>query len=230
MDMQIRFSNSQGEPMSGGVPPVILSTGALSVGATLTVGAREYDVVSSSFALDKGVLSNEVVLREVKRSFVADLSQDSKQWVGTVMFIGSIVLLLFGYALYVRDREWFDGAVGAGLRWGIPVAIIGAGMTISNLIDKTYLKKRPSFWGLYLYFVFAWGGVWIAFFWAAFFAPPQSLEVFPADYANYVTYFRNVFDPIQPVLAAILGWLSLALGFIGLESFGKLLGAIKGKS
>lgn len=206
---------------AGGIPYV-----ALPKGATLIVDDRRYDVVSTSYALQGTDLSHKIVLREIKPSFVAHLSDENRHTVGTIMFVMSVVVILVGYLYLQANPQSGTAATGAFLRWGIPALIAIMGFVIGNAVDNAYLDKKPTLWGLYLYFAFSYGGLWVAFFWLIYFAPPKNLESM-AEYANYVAYFRGVFDPVQPVLAAALGWLTLALGFLGLEGIGKIVGAVK---
>jgi hypothetical protein len=225
MTARMLFVDSKNKPIG---PTAGVSYLGISKGATLIFEGREYDVVSTSFELKNDAVNQKVVLREIKPSFVALLSAENRHTVGSIMFILSVVLIIVGYLKLTGSPVLANGAAGIYLRWGVPLTIAVFGIIISNAIDRAYLDKRPTLWGLYLSFAFSFGGLWMAVFWLAYFAPPQALDSL-SDYASYVSYFRSVFDPIQPALAVTLGWLSLALGFLGLEGIGKIVSAIKGK-
>jgi hypothetical protein len=233
MNIQTHFLDKEERPLSdkGGKPLISPYTGELAAGTKVKIAGHVYKIIESYFVLDpiNQTLGYYVTLREIKPSFVVRLSQEHQFYLGAIMFVLSLVIVGIIYITYLNDPTLFWGVIGVFLRWGVPILFATLGFLIAYRIEGSHFSDSPTFLGLYLSFVFSWGGLWAAFGWLGFLAPPFPLKVFPSDYVAYNDYFRQQFDLVRPTLVGAFGWLSLTLGFLGVEGIGKLIQFLGGQ-
>jgi len=229
MAMQTHFLDSEENPIQDtrGRSVITDYLGPLAVGTKLKLGKDEYQISHTVLTFNDadGSFKNSVVLRKMRSSFIASWTTDQQFHLVLAMAVLSVLCGSLIYWIYASAP-----LLWAALCWrfGVPTGIFVMGLAIGRRVQGSFFGRQPTFVGLYLSFVFLWGGMCLSLIWLVYFAPPSSIDLWKEP-AAYVDYFHNEFDPIQSIAVAMLGWLSATLGFLGLEGLGKLIDLVPGK-